>query len=116
MDARRAASAANILAAAILAVLAAVAIVVAILLGPFGVVVLGLLTLLVCTRFSLDEHAPTWGARVFSAQMTTAGSPEQRAAEADAWRAALAPVRFYRWGGVVLVASGCLGIAWQFWR
>ena len=116
MDAKRSAGAANLLACAVLALLGAVALAMAILLGPFGVVVLGLLTVLVCTRFTLDEHAPTWGARVFSAQMTPAGPPEQRAADAEARRIALAPARLYRRGGVVLIVAGCVGVAWQAWR
>ena len=114
MDAKR--SAANLVASAVLALLAAVAVAVAILLGPFGVVVLGLFTLLVCTKYALDEHAPTWGPRVFSAQMTAAGSPEERAALLEARRAALAPARFYRRAAVLLVVAGCAGVAWQYWR
>ena len=110
---RRIASAANLLACAALAGLGAMAIAVAIMLGPFGVVVLGLLTLLICTKFTLDEHGPTWGAQVFSAQMTAAGSPEERAAAAEGRRTALAPIRFYRWSGVLLLVAGCAGVAWQ---
>ena len=117
MDTKRsAANAVNLLALAVLAGLGAVAVVMTILLGPFGLVILGLLTLLVCSQFTLDEHAPTWGARVFAARMAAGGSPEDRAAAAEARRAALAPIRFYRWCGLFLVTVGCAGVAWGYWR
>lgn len=107
--------AANVAALAVLGGLAAAAVVLVTYLGPFGLVLLGLLTLLVCTQFALDETAPTWGTEVFRAGMAEGNSPEQRAALAEARRAALSPARFYRGCGAVLVVAGLAGVAWQHW-
>jgi hypothetical protein len=87
-----------------------------ILLGPFGLIVLGLATLFVCTRFSLDEDAPTWSTAAFQARMLASRSPEERAAQAAAWREETAPLRFYRRCGVVLLVAGIAGFVWQRWH
>ena len=87
-----------------------------VILGPFGLILLGLMTLFVCTQFSLDEEAPSWGAEVFRARMNRSASPEERAALIERRRANREPLRFYRWYGAVLVAAGVLGFAWQQWR
>jgi hypothetical protein len=87
-----------------------------ILLGSFGLIVLGLATLFVCTRFSLDEDAPTWSTAAFQARMLASRSPEQRAAEEAARVEAMAPLRFYRWCGVVLLVAGIAGFVWQRWH
>jgi hypothetical protein len=108
-------TAANVFAWAILIVLIAVAFVMVQILGPFGLVVLGLLTLFVCTQYDLNDDVPSWGTHVFSARMTDRGSPEQRAALREEKRANLSPLRFYRWCGVVLLVAGLAGFAWQ-WR
>lgn len=50
---------ANATAWAVLICLIAVAFVVVVILGPFGLIVLGLLTLFVCTSVTLREDAPT---------------------------------------------------------
>ena len=105
---------ANGAAWAVLLGLAAVAVVLVVVLGPFGLVLLGLLTVFVCSQFTLDEHAPGWGRHVFQAGMDAGGPPEQRAARAAERQAALAPVRFYRWCGVVLLLAGVAGLAWQY--
>jgi hypothetical protein len=44
-----------------LAVLIAVAFVTLNLLGPFGLVILGLFVLIICTAVNLYEDVPTWG-------------------------------------------------------
>ena len=106
---------ANLGAWAMLVALAGVAVVLVVVLGPFGLVLLGLLTLFVCSQFSLDEHAPTWGRSVFRARLTDALSVEQQAAVTAARRAALSPVRFYGVCGAVLLAAGLAGLAWQHW-
>ncbi len=109
------ASVANLTACAVLCGLAALAVVLVVLLGPFGLVLLGLLTLGICTGYTLDEHAPTWSAEVFHARMTNARSPEERAASAADRQAALSPIPFYRACGAVLVTAGLAGLAWQRW-
>ena len=106
---------ANLGAWAVLAGLAASAVVLVVILGPFGLVVLGLLTLFVCSRFSLDEHAPTWGTPTFKAQLTPAESVEEQAGAAAERQAALSPVRYYFGCGVVLLVAGLGGLAWQHW-
>jgi hypothetical protein len=105
---------ANGAAWAVLLGLAAMAIVLVVILGPFGLVLLGLLTVFVCSQFTLDEHAPTWGRHVFGAAMDDAVPPEQRAAQAAARQVALSPVHYYRWCGVVLLLAGVAGVAWQY--
>jgi hypothetical protein len=104
---------ANATAWAVLVCLIAAAFVVVVILGPFGLIVLGLLTLFVCTSFSLREDAPTWGPEAFRARMAKHSSPEQRAAVDEARRLSLAPLRFYRWCGIILLLAGVAGFAWQ---
>jgi hypothetical protein len=82
-------------------------------LGPFGLILLGLFTLFICTSIALRNDTPTWGTEIFKARMESPSSPEQRAAMLEEKERALAPLRFYRWCGVVLVAAGIAGFAWQ---
>jgi hypothetical protein len=96
-------------------ILAAAAVALTLRLGPVGLVLLGLLTLFVCVRFSIDEASPTWGTEVFRARMTRPRSPEQRAADATE-RAAFAPtIRFCRCCGTVLILAGGVALAYQRW-
>ena len=104
---------ANAVAWAVLVCLIAVAFVVVVILGPFGLIILGLLTLFVCNSVSLREDAPTSGPEVFRARMVKHSSPEQRAAVDEARRLSLAPLRFYRWCGIILLLAGIAGFAWQ---
>jgi hypothetical protein len=104
---------ANAAAWAILIVLIAVAFVLVVILGPFGLILISLLTLFVCTSVSLREDNPTWGPEVFKARIGSHGSPEQRAAQAAEREQALTPLRFYRWCGVVLLVAGIAGFVWQ---
>jgi hypothetical protein len=104
---------ANAAAWAVLAVLIAVAFVTVNLLGPAGLVILGLFVLFICTAVNLYVDAPTWGTEVFKARIASPGSPEQRAAVFDEKRVSLSPIRFYRWCGVVLVIAGATGFIWQ---
>jgi hypothetical protein len=106
-------TAANAVAWAVLIGLICVSFVLVVILGPFGLILLGLLTLFVCTSFTLREDTPTWGTEVFRARMERPTSPEQRAARQEEREHALAPVRFYRWCGVVLVVAGIAGFVWQ---
>jgi len=109
-------AAANVVAWAVLVGLACAAVLTVAALGPFGLVLLGVLTLLICTLFELNSEVPTWGTGVFEARMGSRGSPEQRAAMREEKRAHLSPLRFYRWCGAALVLAGAVGLAWQRWR
>jgi hypothetical protein len=106
-------SAANAFAWAILIGLICVAFVLVVILGPFGLILLGLLTLFVCTSASLSEDTPTWGTGIFTARTASDNLPEQRAAKRDERDRNLAPLRYYRWYGVVLLVAGIAGFAWQ---
>lgn len=108
-------AAANAIAWAVLIALAGGAAIMVTWLGPFGLVLLGLFTLLACTAIALDQDVPTWGADVFRARMDQARSPERRAAISAERHAALASLRFYRWCGLILVIAGVAGSAWQAW-
>jgi hypothetical protein len=114
MNTRRPASLVNGLAWGIVLGLAIAAICLVLRIGPFGLVLLGLLTVFVCSQFSLDDAAPTWGTEVFRARMARQTSPEQRAADIAERKAALSPLRFYHWCGVLLVVAGGATLVWQY--
>jgi hypothetical protein len=104
---------ANAAAWAILIGLIGVAFVMVVILGPFGLILLGLLTVFVCTSAGLREDNPTWGPAVFKSRIVGHRSPEQRAAQAAEREQTLTPLRFYRWCGVALLVAGIAGFAWQ---
>jgi hypothetical protein len=104
---------ANAAAWAVIIGLVAVAFGFVAILGPFGLAVLGLLTLFICTQFQLHENTPTGGTEVFRAGMASHGSPEQRAAMLEDQRPALSALRLFRWCGIVLLVAGVAGFAWQ---
>jgi hypothetical protein len=104
---------ANGIACAILIGLIGVAFVLVDLLGPFGLILLGLLTLFICTSAQLREDTPTWGTEVFEARTMRHVSPEQRAGMAEEKAHTLAPLKFCQWCGVVLLVAGIAGFAWQ---
>jgi hypothetical protein len=106
-------TAANAIAWAVLVGLIGIAFVMVVVLGAFGLILLGLFTLFVCTSINLHEGTPTWGTEVFKARMTDGSSPEQRAAMLEEKDSFLSPLRFYRWCGVVLFVAGIAGVAWQ---
>ena len=105
----------TVLAFGLFAAFAIVAAVATMYMGPFGLVLLGLLTLLICNQYVLDESAPGWGLAVFRHRMTQTGSATERAASLEARSVALAPVRLYRKAGVLLVVAGAAGLAWRYW-
>ncbi len=107
---------ANNAAWAIIIGLAGLAVVMVLILGPFGLILLGLMTMLVCTGFSLNDQVPTWGPAVFGAQTAQQDSPEQRAGMLEERRTTLLGLRFYRRCGILLVLAGAAGFAWQQWR
>jgi hypothetical protein len=106
-------SAANAFAWAILIGLICVAFVMVVILGPFGLILLGLLTLFVCTSASLREDMPTWGTEISKTRTANDTSPEQRAARREERDRNLAPMQYYRWYGVVLIVAGIAGFTWQ---
>jgi uncharacterized membrane protein YdcZ (DUF606 family) len=106
-------SIANVVAWAVLVGLIGVAFVLVVILGPFGLILLGLAVLFVCTAMHGREDAPTSGTEVFRAQMVGQSSPEQRAALAEERERTLAPLKFYRWCGGALLVAGIAAFAWQ---
>jgi hypothetical protein len=106
----------NVAAWAALLGLIAVAFVVVVLLGPLGLLILGLATLLICTRLELNDEMPTWGVEVMRVRLTDTTSPEQRAALLAERHERLSPLRFGRWCGLVLLVAGAAGFIWQLAR
>ncbi|HYZ24176.1 MAG TPA: hypothetical protein VE690_18655 [Rhodopila sp.] len=111
-----ASTAANAIAWAVVAVLAAFAILIASLFGFAGLMLLGVMTWLVCTRAELDQDTPTWGVQVFKAKFDSPASPEQRAAMTEERHAFVSPLRFYSRCGIFLAAIGAAGFIWQQWN
>ena len=107
---------ANAVAGAVLIGLTGVAFGMVVYLGPFGLVLLGLVILFTCTSASLREDTPIWGTEVFKARIGGPKSPEQRAALHAEKHAMLSSLRFYRWCGLALVVAGAVGFAWQVWQ
>jgi hypothetical protein len=107
---------ANAAAWAVLAGLIGLAFVLVVVLGPFGLILLGLITLVICTSVELQEDTPTWGVEVFKARIARARTPEQHAAKTLERQIALQPIRFYRWCGVVMLLAGVAGFLWQSLR
>ena len=103
---------ANAIAWAALLGLIGIAFVMVVVLEPFGLVILGLLILFVCTSVDLREDTPTWGTEVFKARVASQGSPEERAAMIEEKVRIFASLRFYRRCGIVLLLSGSAGFAW----
>jgi len=104
---------ANAIAWIILFGLIGAAVVMVTTLGPFGLILLGLMTLFICVSLNMNEDSPTWGTEVFKARLSTHGSPEQRAALKEERAQSLAPLTFYRWCGFALVVAGIAGFIWQ---
>jgi len=105
----------NAVAWAAVLVLAAVAILVAYLLGFFGLAMLGLFTWMICTHMQLDDDTPAASAAIFRARMRPVRSPEQSAAARAERQARISPLGFYRRCGIALTAIGVAGFLWQHW-
>ncbi|MBO1076661.1 hypothetical protein [Roseomonas marmotae] len=75
------------------------------LLGFPGVLILGLLAALICTRAELSGTVPTWSRAVLAAREEDA---EARAREVSA-------LRYYRRCGLALALAGLAGTLWQVW-
>jgi hypothetical protein len=105
--------AANAFAWAVVICMAGVTFGAVVLLGPFGLILLGLLILFVCTSVDLGADTPTWSTAMFRAQIDQSSSPEQRAARLAERDHALAPWRLYRWYGAVLIVAGIAGFVLQ---
>lgn len=81
------------------------------LLGPFGLVLLGLLTLVACARVQMGEIIPAWATPASPPRLDCRAAPE-RQADLLARRAEReAQLCFYRRSGLVLLAAGVLGTA-----
>jgi hypothetical protein len=106
---------ANAFAWALLLVLIGVAIVIADLLGFFGLFILGMLAWVICIQVELGDDTPTASRAVFRARMAQERSPERRAAALAERQLRLSPLRFYRWCGIALTVIGAAGFAWQLW-
>jgi hypothetical protein len=106
-------AAANAVAWAVLIGLICVSFVMVVILGPFGLILFGLLTLFVCTSVALRETMPIGSVAVPEARTARERTPEQRAAMAEDRAGMDAPLRFCRWCGVVLLVAGVAGFAWQ---
>jgi hypothetical protein len=106
----------NVAAWAVLLGLIAAASAAVIVLGPLGLVILGLATLLICTRLELNDEVPTWSVAVLTTRLGGTDSPEQRAASLAERRERLSPLRFGRLCGLVLLVAGAAGFIWQLAR
>jgi hypothetical protein len=109
-------SVANALAWAVLIGLIAVASVMVQVLGPFGLVVLGLISLFICTAYELNHDTPSWGTEVFRARMRYRATMEERASVREDRRVSLSPLHFFRCCGAVLVVAGLALFVWQYAR
>ena len=76
-------------------------------LGAFGVILFGLFVIFICTSGELRENSPT---------SAVGRSPEQRAAFAEERVRAVAPLKFYRWCGIVMLVIGIAGFVWEQWQ
>ena len=73
-------------------------------LSAFGVILFGLFIIFICTSGELRENSPT---------SAVGRSPEQRAAIAEESVRSVAPLKFYRWCGIVLLVIGIAGFVWE---
>ena len=107
---------ANAFAWAVIVVLLGVAFVMVLLIGPFGLILLGLFTMFICTSFGLRDDVPTWGVEVFKARMNDDRSPDRRAARQAEKREDLSAARFFNRCGIVLTVAGISGVVWEQFR
>ena len=91
----------------VLAILIAMASIAFAFLGAFGVILFGLFVIFICTSGELREHSPT---------LAVGRSPEQRAAIAEERLRSVAPLKFYRWCGIVMLVIGIAGFVWEQWQ
>lgn len=101
----------NVIAWAILIAPIPIVMIVAMALGPFGLIILGVATLLLCTSAQLNGDTPSAGSA--AGRMARAASPEPRAAEHHDRQSRLSPLTFYRGCGAVLLAAGVAGFVWE---
>ena len=108
-----AAAIANGAAWAVFAVIFALAVVMADVLGFLGLFILGVITWMVCVRAG-QEDDPYWlTARPRTENRRSA--PEEQASRMAHWQTTLEPVRFFARCGMALTAIGAAGFAWQYW-
>ena len=109
------ATAANVAAGCVVALLIVAALVLTARLGFAALAVLGLATWLICTRAALDLDVPITSVAVFRARMEQPRSPEERAGRETERQAISDPLKFVGRCGIVLTAIGVAGFAWQVW-
>ena len=93
--------------------LAALAVIMVIRLGPFGLILLGLVTLFVSSQLHLNDSSPVAGIAVFQAQLRRPGTPEQRAEQVAERTSLGTTLRFARNCGLLLTAAGLATFVWQ---
>ncbi|MDP3417045.1 hypothetical protein [Falsiroseomonas sp.] len=102
---------ANAAASALLVTLVGAVFLVVALLGPFGLVLLGLLTLVVCVRVQLGELAPAWATLATPPRLDRRDPPERQASVLAERAEREGQLCFYRRTGLGLLAAGILGTA-----
>jgi hypothetical protein len=113
----------NAFACVVIIVLLAFAFSIANFLGYLGLIVLGLIVAMVCSRAELDEDNPFVRSRAdFDARRAAEkiygqdpAAPERFTAADAEHRVFKVPLRFVRWCGIALAAIGAAGFAWEQW-
>jgi hypothetical protein len=77
-------------------------------LGFAGLVLLGLMAAFICTMAELDHDTSGSSSHVLRARLERPSSHVER-------QGLIAPLRFYKWCGIVLAVIGVAGFAWQQW-
>ena len=90
----------------VLAIIIAMAGIAFAFLGAFGVILLALFIIFICTSAELHEQTPT-------SATESRRSPGQRAGIAEERARSVAPLKFYRWCGIVLLVIGIAGFVWE---
>jgi len=93
-----------------------VALIFAELFGFIGLLLLGLLTVFICTMAELDEDLPTWSRQALRAHLHRPRSPEERAAKLHERLSIVAPLTFGKRCGGFLAVVGLAGCVWQVWN
>ena len=90
----------------VLAILLGMAGIAFVFLGAFGVILFALFIIFICTSAELHEHTPT-------SATESRRPPEQRTGIAEERARSVAPIKFYRWCGIILLVIGIAGFVWK---